>query len=124
MSACTAASSAPGTLYSSLAGMIMPATVRRSSRWRWVRVFGSDITSSIKEIGEALLHLVGDVERDGLDGGGRVDAARGDEHAAIDDEEILHVVRAAPFVHHGAIGIGTHARGAEQVPAAIQNRVI
>src|SRR5512140_3160733 len=97
MSAWIAASSAPGTLYSSLAGTIMAATVRRSSRWRWVNA-GTDIISSIKEIGEALLHLIGDVERDGLNGGGRVDASRGDEHAAVDDEEILHIVRAAPFV--------------------------
>src|SRR5829696_1079419 len=101
MSAWIAGSSAPGTLYSSLAGMIMAATVRRSSRWDCV---SSDITSSIEEIGEALLHLVGDVERNGLNGGGRIDAARGDEQAAVDDEEVFHVVRAAPFVHHGSIG--------------------
>src|ERR1700754_1901095 len=100
MSACTAASSAPGTLYSSLAGMIMPAMARRSSRWRWVRV-GSDIVSSIKEIGEALLHLIGDVERDGLDGGGRVDAAGSNENAAVDDEQVFDIVRTAPFVDDG-----------------------
>src|SRR3954453_17464370 len=120
MSAWIAVSSAPGTLYSSLRGMIMPATVQRSSCWAEVRAI--DIISSIKEIGEALLHLIGDVERDGLNGGCRVDAARSNEHAAIDDEKIFYVVRAAPLVHHGAIGIGAHARGAEQVPAAIGNR--
>src|SRR5215469_14306537 len=97
MSAWMAASSAPGTLYSSLAGIIMPATVRRSLHWARVRAI-SVITSSIEQIGQAALHLIGDVERDGLDGGGRIDAARGDEHAAVDDEEILDIMRAAPFV--------------------------
>src|SRR5437588_11148126 len=75
-------------------------------------------------MGEALLHLVGDIERDGLNGGGRVDAAGSDEHAAVDDKEIFHVVRAAPFVHHGTIGIGAHAGGAEQMPAAVGNRAV
>src|SRR6476660_5069995 len=114
MSAWIASSSAPGTLYSSLAGMIIPATVRRSSRWVWVSI-SANMTSSVKEIGQAAFHLVGDVERDGLDRGSRVDAAGGDEHAAVDDEQILDVVRPAPFVHHGAVGIGAHPRGAEQV---------
>src|SRR5882757_6012011 len=99
MSAWIAASSAPGTAYSVLAGMIKAATARKSSRWVRLSVSSSDITSSIEQIGEALLHLIGDVERDGLDGGGRVDAARGDEQAAVDDEQILDIVRAAPFVH-------------------------
>src|SRR6185295_15606900 len=121
MSAWIASSSAPGTLYSSLAGMIIPATVRRSSRWVWVSI-SANMTSSVKQIGQAALHLVGDVERDGLNGGSRVDAAGGDEHAAVDDEQVFHVMRAAPFVHHRAIGIGAHARGAEQVPAAIGDR--
>src|SRR5260370_34838336 len=97
MSAWTAASSAPGTLYSSLAGIIIAAMVRKSSRCAEVRIFSADIISSIEQIGEALLHLVGDVERDGLDGGGRVHAARRHEHAAVDEEEILHIVRPAPF---------------------------
>src|ERR1700740_1618765 len=122
MSPWIAASSAPGTLYSSLSGIIMPEITRRSSRWAEVRDFSTIMWSSIEEIGEAALHLIGDVERDGLDGGGRVDAAGGDEHAAIDDEEVLHVMRAAPFVHHGTLGIGAHARGAEQMPAAPGDR--
>src|SRR3954451_8411256 len=122
MSAWIAASSAPGTLYSSLGGIIMPATVRKSSCWAEVRA--TDIISSIKKIGQALLHLVGDVERDGLNGRSRVDPARGDEHAAIHDEKILYVVRAAPFIHHRAIGIGAHPRGAEQVPAAVRDRAV
>src|SRR6476661_5003818 len=104
MSAWIAASSAPGTLYSSLAGMIIAAMVRRSPRWAEVSSFVSDMATSIEQIGEALLHLIGDVERDGLDGGGRVDAARGDEHAAVHDEQVLHVVRAAPFVDDRAFG--------------------
>src|SRR5882757_8364582 len=124
ISAWIAASSAPGTLYSSLAGMIIAATLRRSSRWDAVREVSADMISSIEEIGKALFHLVGDVERDGLDGGGRIDAARGDEHAAIDDEEILDVVRAAPFVDHRSRRIGAHARGAEQMPAAPGDRIV
>src|SRR5436190_23143334 len=124
MSAWIAGSSAPGTLYSSLAGTIIAAIVRRSSRWAEVSSFAADITSSIEQIGETLLHLVGDVERDGLDGGRRIDAARGHEHAAVDDEQVLYIVRAAPFVDHGARRVGAHARGTEQVPAAIQDRVV
>src|SRR6266702_975975 len=123
MSAWIAASSAPGTLYSSLAGMIMAAMARRSLRCACVSA-SVGIASSVKQIGKAVLHLIGDVERDGLNGGGRIDAARGDEHATVDDEQILHVVRATPFVHYGALGIGAHARRAEQMPAAIRDRAV
>src|SRR4029079_16844820 len=118
MSAWIAESSAPGTLYSSLAGMIIAATVRRSLRWARVSSTLGDMAVSIEEVGEALLHLVGDVERDRLDGRGRVHAARRHEDAAVDDEKIFHVVRATPFVDHGARGIGPHPRRAEQMPAA------
>src|SRR4249920_828619 len=124
MSAWIAVSSAPGTLYSSLAGMIIAAMVRRSPRWAEVSSFVSDMATSIEQIGEALLHLVGDVERDGLDGGGRIDAARGHEHAAVDDEEILHVMRPAPLVDHRARRIGAHPRSAEQMPAAPWDRIV
>jgi hypothetical protein len=55
--------------------MIMAATVRKSARWAELRALSADIISSIEEIGEALLDLIGDVERDGLDGGGRIDTA-------------------------------------------------
>src|ERR1700719_1639591 len=105
MSAWMAPSSAPGTSYSALAGIIIALTTRRSSRWAGVRAFSAVMISSIEQICEAALHLVGDVERDGLDGGGRVDAAGGDEHAAVDDEEVLHVVRTAPFVDYRARGV-------------------
>src|SRR4029079_15881003 len=101
MAAWIAGSSAPGTLYSSLAGTIIAATVRRSSRWAEVNSLAADMAGSIEEVCKALLHLVGDVERDRLDGRGRVHAARGHEHAVVDNEEILHVVRTAPFVDHG-----------------------
>src|SRR6201995_497627 len=117
-----AASSAPGTSYSWLAGMIIAAIVLRSSRCLGVGVGSTDMPPSIEQIGEALLHLVGDVERKRLDGGGRIDAARGDEDAAVDDEEVLHVVRAAPFVDDGFRGIGAHPRSAEQMPAAPGDR--
>ena len=33
------------------------------------------MTASIEQIGSTALHLVGDVERDSLNGGGRIDAA-------------------------------------------------
>src|SRR3984893_17014164 len=124
MSAWSLGSSAPGTLYSVLAGMIIAATVRRSSRWAFVRAGSIDMTSSVEQIGKAALHLIGDVERYGLNGGGRVHPARGDEHAAVDDEQVLHIVRPAPFVHHRARGIGAHPRGAEQSPAAVQYRAV
>jgi len=41
--------------------------------------------ASIEEIGQPALDLVGDVKCDGLNGGGRVHAARGDEDTAVDD---------------------------------------
>ena len=77
---------------------------------------------SIEQGRKAPLHGVGDVERQRLDRAGRVHAGRGDEDAAVDDEQVLHVVAAAPFVDHRALGIGAHARGAHQVPAAIGDR--
>src|SRR5438067_3110777 len=121
MSAWIFGSSAPGTLYSSLSGIIIAAIMRRSSRWTWVRTGSINIASSVKEIGEAALHLIGDVERDGLNGGGRVHPARSDENAAVDDEEVLHVVRPAPFIHDRALGISPHPCGAEQMPAAVED---
>src|SRR6516162_7817850 len=125
-------SSAPGTLYSALSGIIIAAIARRSSRWAGVRLLLCAVTlvstlfiaASIEQIGQALFHLIGHIERNRLDGGGRVDSAGGDEDAAIDDEEVLHVVRTAPFVHHGTLGILAHPRGAEQVPAAIGDRAV
>src|SRR5271166_3666823 len=124
-------SSAPGTLYSALSGIIIAAIARKSSRCAGLRplpavtaVSTLFIAASIEQIGQTLFHLVRDIERNRLDGGGRVDAAGGDEHAAVDDEEVLHVVRAAPFVHHRALGIPAHPRGAEQMPAAIGDRAV
>src|SRR4051812_47484054 len=119
-----AESSAPGTLYSSLAGTIIAATMRRSSRWVEVNLKASDMAVSVKEVGKAVLHLVGDVEGDRLGGRGRVDAAPRHEHAAVDDEEILHVVRTAPFVDDRTRRIGSHPRGAEQMPAAPRDRIV
>ena len=40
-----------------------------------VSSFAADMAVSVEEVGKALLHLVGDVERDRLDGRGRVHAA-------------------------------------------------
>jgi len=79
---------------------------------------------SVEQIGEALLDAVSNVERQRLDGRGRVDAAGGHPDAAVDDEKILHVMATAPFIHHRTLGIGAHARGAEQMPAAVQDRAL
>jgi hypothetical protein len=49
--------------------------------------------ASIEQMGQALLHLIGDVERQGLDRGCRVHATGSDEQTAIDDEQVLHIVR-------------------------------
>jgi len=47
--------------------------------------------------------------------------ARGDEDAAIDDEQVFFTSCVpTPLVDHGALGIAPHPRGAEQVPAAIR----
>ena len=56
--------------------------------------------ASVEQIRQALLHLVGDVERHGLDGRGRVNAAARHEDAAVDDEQIFYIVAATPVIHH------------------------
>src|SRR5271166_2071235 len=78
--------------------------------------------SSIEQRGQALLDAVGDVKRQRLDRSCRVHPSRGDEDAAIDDEQVLHVMAAAPFIHHGSGRVGAHARGPHQMPAAIGDR--
>src|SRR6201999_1776671 len=83
MSAWMAGSSAPGTSNSALAGMITPAVARRSSRSAGLRDGGvrlaslSDMRASLEQVGQAALHLVGDIERQRLDRGGRVHPAGG-----------------------------------------------
>ena len=56
--------------------------------------------ASIEQIGEPLLDLIRHVQRDGLQRGRGVHATRSHEHTAIDDEEVLHIVAAAPFIDH------------------------
>ena len=77
---------------------------------------------AIEQAGQALLDAVRDVERERLDCSRRVQAGGCDGDAAIDDEQVLHVVAAAPFVHHGARRVGAHARAAHQMPTAIGQR--
>src|ERR1700674_4629961 len=99
--------------------MIVPASARRSRVCSAVRsAFGMSLLS-VEQIGEALLDAVGNVERQRLDGRGRIDAAGGYPDAAIDDEEVLYIMATAPFIHHRTLGVGAHARGAEQVPASV-----
>src|SRR5580704_18159570 len=82
------------------------------------------VGASVEQVGETLLHLIGDIERQRLDGGGRVHAAGGDEEASVDDEQVFHVVRTPPLVHDRAIRVGAHPGGAEKVPAAIKDRAV
>src|SRR5712691_5755665 len=56
--------------------------------------------ASIEQRRQPLLHLIRDIERQSLDRGGRVHAARGHPDAAIDDEQVLHVMATAPRIHH------------------------
>ena len=42
---------------------------------------------------------------------------RRDEDAAVDDEEVLHVVGATPLVHDRRPRIGAHPRRAHEMPA-------
>src|SRR5450755_4148555 len=105
--------------------MIKPATARRSRVWSAVRSwFCMETASLVEQVGEALLDAVGDVERQSLDGRGRIHPARSHPDAAVDDEQVLDVVAASPFVHHRALGVTPHSRGAEQVPAAVQDRAL
>src|SRR5579863_2934044 len=102
MSAKMIGSSAPGTPNSVLAGMIIPAMHWRSrnSAADRLALVSLCMSLSIEQGGQALLHRVGDIKRQGLDCTGRIHAARGDEDAAIDDEQVLHIVTSAPFIDH------------------------
>src|SRR5271163_681029 len=44
---------------------------------------------SVEQCRQALLDVIGDVERQSLDGRGRVHAARGNPDAAIDDKQVF-----------------------------------
>ena len=65
----------------------------------------------------ALDQAVGEAQGERRDGVRRVDAAGGDEDAAVDDVEVVDVVRPAPRVDDRGRRVGAHARRAEQVPA-------
>src|SRR5471032_964114 len=121
MSAKILSSSAPGTPWVALAGIMVPAKARKSSV-----SLDDSMMGSIEESGsgQALLDGVGDVEGQRVDRRGRVHTARRHPDAAVDHEQVLHVMAAAPFVDHRALGIGTHARGAHQMPAAVQDRCL
>src|SRR6478735_1270537 len=90
MSAKIASSPAPGTRYSGLGGIII------SARQRSDRCCSADrecsIVASVEQGCQALLDAVRDIERQRLDGARRIYAGRGDEDAAVDDEQVLHVV--------------------------------
>ena len=79
------------------------------------------LSASIEQGRQPLLDLVGDIQRQRLDGRCRVHPAGGDPDAAVDDEQVLHVVAAAPCVHHGPFRILAHPRGAQQVAGAVQD---
>src|SRR5579872_7471527 len=126
MSAKMIGSSAPGTPNSVLSGMIIPAMHWRSRNSAADRLASLSLcmSSSIEQGSQALLHGIGDIKRQSLDGTGRIHAAGGDEDAAIDDEQVLHIMTSAPAVHHRPFRVGPHAGRAEQVPAAIHNRAV
>ena len=60
-----------------------------------------------------------DRKGDGHDRRGRVHAGRGDEDAAVDDEQVRDVVRPAPLVDDGGGRVVAHRGGAQQVPGAV-----
>src|SRR6185436_4470696 len=97
-------SSAPaaGSRPSALAGMIASRSVVSMRSWSAEKPGASSLmyASVVEQVGEVLLHRVGDVERQRLDRVGGIHGGGGDEDAAVDDEEVLHVVAAAPGVHH------------------------
>src|SRR6185437_12843677 len=77
--------------------------------------------ASIEQGCQTLLDAVSDVQRQCLDRGGWIHTTGRDEDAAIDDEQVLHVMAASPGIHHRTLGIVAHACRAEQVPAAIEH---
>src|SRR6476620_8602936 len=77
--------------------------------------------SSVEQCRQALLDGVGDIERQSLDGSGRVHTARGNPDAAIDDEKVSDVVAAPPLIHHRSLRIQPHACSTQQVAWAVQH---
>ena len=69
-----------------IAAMMIPASARRSRSCSGSRSWFGMGSSSVEQVGEALLDAVGNVERQRLDGRGRVHAAGGHPDTAIDDE--------------------------------------
>src|SRR5262245_11331193 len=89
-------------------GVLHGITKARSSR----PVYGS-----IEQVGEVFLHRIGHIQGPRLNRAGRVHAAAGHEHAAVDDEEIFYVVAAPPAIDDRSFWVVAGACGAEQVPA-------
>ena len=54
-------------------------------------------------------------QRDRGDRGGRVGGAGGDEHAAVGDEQVRHVMGQAVRVHDGGRGVRAHTRRSHEV---------
>src|SRR3979490_2669435 len=99
--------------------MILPARARRSRTCSAVRSGFCMAIFSVEQVGKALLDAVGNIERQRLDGRGRIDAAGGHPDAAVDDEQVFYVMAAPPFIDPRPLRVGPHPRGAEQVPAAV-----
>lgn len=61
--------------------------------------------------------MVGAAQRDRLQRGRRIDRGAGHEHAAVDDVEVVDVVRPAAVVDDRTARIVAHAGGAHEMPA-------
>ena len=78
--------------------------------------------TSIEEGSQAVLDAVGDVERERLDRPRRVHTGRSHKDAAVDDEQVFHVMAATPLVHDRTHWIDAHPRSSHQVPSALDDR--
>src|SRR5262249_39395626 len=82
----------------------VPAFAGMTSKDRLLMRLGSfQVERSIEQVGEALLHLVGDVESQRLDRGCGVHTTGGDKQTAVDDEQVFDIVRAPPLVDDRAL---------------------
>ena len=68
------------------------------------------------------LDVVAGPQSIGLRGRDRIDRARGDEGAAVDDEQILDAVYLAKAIDHRSPRINAHACRPHQMPARVLDR--
>src|SRR5262245_20718626 len=71
-----------------------------------------------KQVPDIVLHMVSDVQGQGLYCRGGIDRAAGNQDAAVDDIQVRHVMAPPVRIHHGVRPVCAHARGAHEMPTS------